>query len=330
MTAADPADNGGRALDVRWIHGSPPGGPPDPPIQVHAVGADTFIMRQSKDLTFEAPFLYLLCGRERALLLDTGAVRLPEGTAGSGGEAAPGREAAPGGSAPPDGSVRATVDGLLAEREVASPGYELVVAHTHGHGDHVAGDGQFAGRLHTTVVARDVAAVQKFFGFTSWPEEIVTFDLGGRELQVTGSPGHHAAAITVYDPVTGFLLTGDTIYPGRLYVQDMPAFVASVDRLAEFAAAHPVSHVLGCHIEMTRSGGRDYPIWCRYQPDEPPPEMSVAQLLAVRDAAHSVAERPGAHAFGDFIIYNGMRPGAVARLMTRGYAGRLRGRLRRR
>ena len=76
-------------LDVRWIHGSPPGGPGDPVIQVHTVDDATFILRQSKDVNYEAPFLYLLCGTERALLLDTGAVA--------------------------NGGVRQAVDGLLSE-----------------------------------------------------------------------------------------------------------------------------------------------------------------------------------------------------------------------
>ncbi len=70
-------------------------------------------------------------------------------------------------------------------------GYQLVVAHTHGHGDHVAGDEHFADRPDTTVVAREVEAVREFFGFTDWPGEVVTFDLGGRVLEITGIPGHH-------------------------------------------------------------------------------------------------------------------------------------------
>jgi glyoxylase-like metal-dependent hydrolase (beta-lactamase superfamily II) len=290
------------ALDVRWFHGSPPGAQTDPPVQVHEVDEATFILRQSKDVNYEAPFLYLLCGAERALLLDTGAV--------------------------PDGGVRQTVDRLLSDREKASGDYALVVAHTHGHGDHVAGDGQFTGRPRTVVVAHDVAAVKEFFGFSSWPEEIVTFGLGGRDLRVTGSPGHHKAAITVYDPATGFLLTGDTVYPGRLYVEDMPAFAASLDRMTEFAAAHPVSHVLGCHIEMTRRPNKDYPLGCVYQPDEPPLQMTAARLTAVRDAARKVRDRPGVHGFGDFIIYNGPCGRAMAWQRIRGAWSRVRNRLR--
>jgi glyoxylase-like metal-dependent hydrolase (beta-lactamase superfamily II) len=288
-------------LDVRWIHGSPSGGPAEPAIQVHAVDDATFILRQSKDVHYEAPFIYLLCGVARALLLDTGAV--------------------------PAGDLRRTVDELLAPKERDVTDYALVVAHTHAHGDHVAGDGQFTGRPRTTVVGHGVDAVIAFFGFAHWPAEIVTFDLGGRELLVTGSPGHHDAAITVYDPATGFLLTGDTVYPGRLYVSDMPAFAASLDRLAEFAATHSVSHVLGCHIEMTRRPSRDYPLGCRYQPDEPPLEMTVARLAAVRDAAHEIAARPGAHAFGDFVIYNGPCQRAMAVQLVRGAWSRIRRRL---
>ena len=51
---------------------------------------------------------------------------------------------------------------------------------------------------------------------------------------------------------TGLLLTGDTLYPGRLYVRDWAAFAATVGRLLAFAEDYPVRHLLGGHIEMTR------------------------------------------------------------------------------
>ena len=62
------------SLDVAWDHGSRRRGEDvGPPIQVHAADPHTFILRQSKSVHYEAPFLYLFCGNERALLLDTGA-----------------------------------------------------------------------------------------------------------------------------------------------------------------------------------------------------------------------------------------------------------------
>jgi hydroxyacylglutathione hydrolase len=273
------------SLDVRWIHGAPARrASAGPPIQVHQYDPHTVIMRQSKSVNYEAPFLFLLFGNDRALLLDTGATEDPATF-----------------------PLRATVDQLIAQwlaEHRPSGGYELVVAHTHGHGDHVAGDAQFEGRPGTTLVPRELDAVKSHFGFTSWPEQIAPFDLGGRVLEITGSPGHHRAAITVYDPWTGLLLTGDTVYPGRLYAFDFPQFVASLERMVALAESRPVTHVLGCHIEMTSRPGRDYPLGARYQPDEPALEMTVGQLRNIRAAAASVAGRQGEHRFDDFIMYN--------------------------
>ena len=269
-------------LDVVWNHGVPYGAAADEPfVQVHAFDEHTVILRQSKTVHYEAPFLYLLMGNDRAVLFDTGAT-------------------ADAATFP----LRATVDELLSswqERHL-QPSYGLVVAHSHAHSDHVAADGQFAHRPDTTVVGHEPEAVQEFFGFRSWPEEVVRFDLGGRVLEVTGIPGHHPASIAVFDPWTGFLLTGDSVYPGRLYVADMPAFVKSAERLVDFAAGRPVRHVMGCHIEMTRTPGRDYPVGTRYQPDEPPLQLTPERLLAVRDAAHAAATGPGPHVFDDFLI----------------------------
>ncbi len=292
------------SLDVRWIHGARG----EPAIQVHRYDEHTVILRQGKSLSYEAPFLYLLFGNDRALLLDTGATADPQRF-----------------------PLRETVDGLVNGWLGQHPrdGYELVVAHTHGHNDHVAADGQFADRAGTTVVAREVDAVRSFFGFgDGWPGQTVTFDLGGRVLEVLGSPGHHRAAVTVYDPWTGILLTGDTVLPGRLYVSDFAAFRASLDRLVAFAATRPVTHVLGCHVEMTGEAGRDFPLGATYQPGERELQMTAAQLSAVRDAAASVAGRRGVHRFDDFIIYNEPGQGDKLTLMARGLAHRVRSSVR--
>ncbi len=290
-------------LDVRWIHGSGSGRRrTDPPWQVHRYCDDTFILRQSKDDTFEAPFVFLLFGDVRALLLDTGAVK--------------------------DETLREAVDGLVDDWLAGHPcpGYQLVVAHTHGHGDHVAGDASFEDRPDTVLVGKSAEEVHAFFGFTRWPEQVVGYDLGDRRLELVGIPGHHASSVALHDERTGLLLTGDSVYPGRIYVADVPAFVESMHRLVGFAEARTVSHVLGCHIEMTRQPGRDYFLGCRYQPDEPPLQMTVAQLRELRDAVVSVADRPGGHRFDDFVVCVGMGVRTQLPLVARALVSRVRGR----
>lgn len=268
-------------LDVRWNRGARTGGRAEPPIQVHRASEDTVILRQSLATSYEAPFLYLLFGTERALLLDTGATVSPA-------------------SVP----LRGTVDGLIAEWLTLHPreGYRLVVAHSHAHDDHVAGDAQFADRPGTTVVGHAPDAVAAFFGIQDWPTGVGAINLGGRELTVLAIPGHEASSIAIYDRGTASLLTGDTVYPGRLYVRDFPAFVASLERLCAFTNEHPVGALLGAHIEMSETPGRDYPVGSTRHPREAALPMTVAQLHAVRDAAILVAGDRRTRYFDDFAI----------------------------
>ena len=305
FAAGAPVDG---APEPAWIHGAPSREQcTDPAIQVHQSDRHTFILRVSKAVSFEAPFLFLLFGNERAILFDSGPNADPAKV-----------------------PVRQTVDDLVSAWLAEHPrdGYELVVAHTHGHHDHRDGDPQFAGRPRTTVVGHLPAEVSDFFGFTEWPEQVVRFDLGGRVLELTGTPGHHPASVTVYDPWTGFLLTGDTILPGRLYAKDYPDFLRSLDRLVEFTDQRDVTRVLGCHIEMSRTPGRDYPTGATFQPDEVPLRLPASRIAGIRDAARS-ATRPGIYPHDDFIIWHGgqrLAPvlGQAVRLLAYNRANRKR------
>jgi hypothetical protein len=145
--------------------------------------------------------------------------------------------------------------------------------------------------------------VIEFYGFTDWPDGAETLDLGGRVVDLIAGPGHHASAVVFYDRATGLLLTGDTLYRGRLYVSDWPAYRATIDRLLAFCEAHPVSHILGCHIEMTTTPGQDYQIGAGHQPGEPPLQMSVDHLRALHNALDKTGDRLGVHIFEDFIIH---------------------------
>lgn len=156
-------------------------------------------------------------------------------------------------------------------------------------------------------MAHEPAAVRTFFGFGDESTGAVPFDLGGRVLEVLGTPGHHQASITIYDPWTGLLLTGDTILPGRLYIEDQQAFRTTMDTLVAFAETHPVTHVLGCHVEMTRRPGRDYALGAQFQPRERALQMPPTVLTDIQRATAKAAGKPGIHPHPDFILY--LEPG---------------------
>ncbi|MEV3938862.1 MBL fold metallo-hydrolase [Glycomyces sp. NPDC049804] len=271
-------------LEVDWHAGWPsPKHDPAPEIQSHHADEHTVIMRQNKSVNYEAPFMFLLFGNDAALLVDTGATPEPE-------------------YFPLRAIVDAHIDDWLARHPRS--GYRLIVAHTHGHGDHKAADAQFTDRPHTTVVGPGLDAVKAFFGFADWPATPRELDLGGRVVDVVPGPGHHASATVFYDRWTRLLLTGDTFYPGRLYVQDWDAFAATVDRLVAWCDEHPVSHLLGCHVEMSVQPGVDYPRGWTYQPDEAALPMRVDQLRALQEAVREIGGAPGIHKYDDFHVWH--------------------------
>lgn len=255
---------GGRVADNWYAGGADCGG--RPAFRVAAYNDDFFILRQPACTNYEKPFLYLIFGRDRALLFDTGA---------------------------PTIDVATPVDTLLrrwaAQHGKASLG--LVVAHSHAHSDHVAGDSQFVNRPGATVVGRDTASVRAFFGIARWPTNVGAIDLGDRVLDVIPIPGHQPASIALYDRRTGILLTGDTFYPGRLYVRDTAAFAASVDRLARFVRGHDVRHLLGAHVEQSRTPYVDYPVGTKDQPNEHGLDLTPAQLFELDSAVQSMRGR---------------------------------------
>lgn len=274
-TTTTPVTNG---FPDHWPDGLSCGGEPD--ITVWAYDDDTFILRQSLCTNFEGPFLYLLFGEDRVLLQDTGT-----------------------GDVDVAGAVSGIIADWLAKKGKAS--IDLVVTHSHSHGDHVGGDSQFAGVPGATVVGTSVSAVQAFFGIDAWPTQIVTFDLGERPLDIVPIPGHQSAHVAVYDRSRGLLLTGDTLYPGRLYVNDWSSYSKSIQRLADFAASpdHPITWVLGTHIEMTTTPGQDYPMGADQHPDEHPLQLTSGTLLELHQAVLSQGGNPQYEAHDDFILY---------------------------
>jgi hydroxyacylglutathione hydrolase len=254
----------GQLPDTWYAGGADCGG--RPAFRVAAYNDDFFILRQPACTNYEKPFLYLIFGRDRALLFDTGAPTIDVAT-------------------PVDTLIRQ----WLARNGKSSIG--LIAAHSHAHSDHVAGDSQFVKRPGTTVVGRDTASVRAFFGIARWPTDMSTIDLGDRILDVIAIPGHQPASIALYDRRTGIMLTGDTFYPGRLYVRDTAAFAASVDRLARFVRAHRVTHMLGAHVEQSKTPYVDYPVGTKDQPNEHGLDLTPAQLFELDSAVQSMRGR---------------------------------------
>ena len=164
-------------LNVAWIHGSEAAKyNTDPDIQVHACDEHTYILRQNMAVSYEAPFMFLLFGASRALLLDTGATANPRFF-----------------------PLRQTVDSIIGGWLAGHPhpdGYGLLVLHTHSHTDHTAADGQFAHRPDTVVIGakRDVAwpwpgfvrSVDRLAGWCT--QQPVTYLLGCH-IEMTTTPG---------------------------------------------------------------------------------------------------------------------------------------------
>jgi glyoxylase-like metal-dependent hydrolase (beta-lactamase superfamily II) len=266
------------------VYGFPPSWPngtqcaSEDPIFVWKYADDTYILRQSLCTSFEGPFLYLFFGDDKALLEDTGD-----------------------GGIPVQATVQQIVDDWLTANGKTS--IELVVAHSHAHGDHVAGDGQFQGQPNTVVVGTGTSAVQTHFGISSWPDQIVEYDLGNRVIDVIPIPGHQTAHVAFFDRRHALLLTGDTLYPGRLYISDFTAYRASTQRLADFVAQSQPTWVLGTHIEMTTTPQQDFPFGADQHPNEHVLELTGAHVTELNTAVQAMGSSPVIEEHADFIIY---------------------------
>ena len=265
-----------------WIHGSENCKKnTDELIQVVQYDQNTWILRQNKCTNYEAPFMFLFLGEDKALLMDTGATKKKK-------------------SFPLYKTVNAIVDKWEKQQNKQ---IELVVAHTHKHGDHYAADAQFKGKVNTTVVVLQKTDVIDFFKFKNWPNDIVDFELGNRTLKLIPIPGHQEASIAIYDTSSKLLLSGDTFYPGRLYVKDWSSFKTSINRLVEFSKKHEIKYLLGNHIEMSSTDGVDYPMGATYHPKEQKLVLTIEDLKTLQFSLNKLGDKPTRQIHKNFIIY---------------------------
>jgi glyoxylase-like metal-dependent hydrolase (beta-lactamase superfamily II) len=156
----------------------------------------------------------------------------------------------------------------------------IVVLNSHTHNDHIGDNWQFpyvfgmdtAFTKANTKAAREGAQAEiglgqicgatpkgfdpKTYETKAWHVSIPIHDgfkinlgFGQRTLEVIATPGHTPDAICLLDRENGLLFTGDTYYPGPIWLYrpetDLDAYVASVKKLA--ALAPNLKLVLGAH-----------------------------------------------------------------------------------
>ena len=244
------------SMDVRWHEGAQDcNATPEEPLQVHAYNAQTYILRQSLCASFEGNFLYLLVGSDKALLIDTGAIAEPQKM-----------------------PLAKTIVELLPDKDHKK--LPLLVAHTHRHSDHRAGDPQFASLPSVQTVPIDLDGVRAFFGFTNWPNGVAHLDLGGRTVDVIPTPGHNQTHLAFYDDSTGILFSGDFLMPGRLLIEDAAAYHESALRVVDFLKTRALTHILGGHIELNKAG-RAYRFGSHYHPNEHRLDLAREDLTAL-------------------------------------------------
>jgi len=284
-SAQFPQPDGGNlergTLPARW-YSQEPKCMEIPEWQVHEYNPNFFILRQSPCTDYEKPFIFLFFGKDKAMLVDTGSRN---------GDLVP--------------TLQLTVKNWLKRNGRSS--IPLIVTHTHEHEDHTWGDKALQAMndpaIPVTFVAASVEANSQFFSIATWPEGIGHVDLGGRVLDIIPIPGHSKASMAFYDRNTGVLLSGDTMYPGRLYVSDFPAFQASVERLIKFTEGKPIAHLLGNHSEESSTPFLDYPVGTMYQPNEHELAMPRGSLLELEDALLSMHGTPKRLALRDFTVW---------------------------
>jgi glyoxylase-like metal-dependent hydrolase (beta-lactamase superfamily II) len=141
----------------------------------------------------------------------------------------------------------------------------VTVLNSHTHFDHVGGNAEFADILgrdtpfthnnekgQSNEYSKDALAPERICGqlpagmndrvFSVRPFHISSFvhdnqeiDLGGRTLTVLFTPGHTPDEVSLFDRDNALLFTGDTFYPGPIYLftpeTDFAAYKQSVARL---------------------------------------------------------------------------------------------------
>ena len=118
-------------------------------------------------------------------------------------------------------------------------------------------------------------------------------DLGGRALEILGTPGHTPDSICLLDRANGLLFTGDTYYSGEIYLwapeTSVTEYTASIARLA--ALAPVLRKIFPAHGAPVAEPGRLREL-----------QAALADIAAGRVAAEPAPENRRLFRFASFTI----------------------------
>ena len=209
----------------------------DPWFDAYRLDAQTFAIVDARQA--EGIISYLILGRDRALLFDTGFGI---------------------------GHIDKVVKALTS--------LPITVLNSHSHYDHVGGNAAFSdiigvdmpitlerakgvpheqmafhvapGKVCEPLPAADTRATYAIlpYRFSRFVKDGEKLDLGDRTLQILFTPGHTPDSLVILDPSHGQMFTGDTFYPGNLWLfvpeTDLGDYRRSLERLVPLAAGFKV------------------------------------------------------------------------------------------
>ena len=249
--------------------GAPAGAVVDGYWRVQRIAPDTFAIGEPQNDPDN--YEYLLLGRTRALLIDSGATAR---------------------------DIRPALAGLTR--------LPVTVVPTHLHSDHTNGLRRFErialvdlpetralvrdGRVHLRRL-QYMAPYEEptpVFQVSEWIKPGSEIDLGGRLVTLLWTPGHTATSISIHDPAARLLFTGDYIYTTTLYAfmpdSSLSAYVATADRL--LASLPADTTIYGAHC-------------CR---NDAPPQAPWLTMNDLRDVRAAVAAIQAGQARGRGVL----------------------------
>ena len=243
-----------------WLR-PPPAGPAAGMVvggywRVQQIASNTFAIGEPQDDPDN--YEYLLVGKTRALLIDSGSTSR---------------------------DIHTALAGLTK--------LPITVIPTHLHSDHTNGLRNFdqialvdlpetrglvrEGKVHLRRLQYMAPAPTPVFSVSEWVRPDGDIDLGGRVVRLLWTPGHTATSISIWDPAAKLLFTGDYIYTTTLYAfmpdSSLSAYQATAEWLLKLLP--PDTTIYGAHC-------------CRNDAPPQAPWLSMGDLRDLRNAVAAI------------------------------------------